>query len=110
MMLPRLLMATLGASLLFAADDVPKYDMTHYVVGFFRKGPNYGSGNAGDRQKLKAGHLANIRKMTALGRLAVAGPFDEDGDIQGILIFKGTTMEEAKALVSEDPLVKAGQF
>jgi alpha-L-fucosidase 2 len=80
------------------------------VIGFFRKGPNYGAGNAGDRQKLLAGHLANIRKMAALGKLAVAGPFDEDGDIRGILIFKGTTMEEAKALGLQDPMVKAGQF
>jgi acetyl esterase len=80
------------------------------VVGFFRKGPNYRAGNAGDRQRLMAGHLANIRKMAALGKLAVAGPFDDDSDILGILIFKGTTMEEAKALGFEDPMVKAGQF
>ncbi len=109
-MLPRLLIAALGAWLLLAADDAPNYDMTRYVMGFFRKGPNYGEGSAGDRQKLMAGHLANIRKMAALGKLAVAGPFDEDGDIRGILIFKNTTMEEAKALGLEDPMVKAGQF
>src|ERR1700722_2233268 len=109
-MLPRLPIAALGAWLLLAADDAPNYDMTRYVMGFFRKGPNYGEGSAGDRQKLMAGHLANIRKMAALGKLAVAGPFDENGDILGILIFKGTTMEEAKALGFEDPMVKAGQF
>jgi hypothetical protein len=50
MMLLRLLMAALGASL-FSADDSAKYDMTRYVIGFFRKGPNYGAGNAADRQK-----------------------------------------------------------
>ena len=96
MMLPRLLMAALGASLLFAADDSPKYDMTHYVMGFFRKGPNFGKGDAGDGQRLLAGHLANIRKMAALGKLAVAGPFADDGDILGILIFKNATMEKPR--------------
>ena len=110
MIFPRLLVAALGAGLLFAADESPKYDMTHYVMGFFRKGPKFGTGDPGDRPKLLAGHLANIRKMAALGKLAVAGPFDEDSDLLGVLIFKGTTIEEAKALVAEDPMVKAGQF
>jgi acetyl esterase len=110
MMLPRFLLAAVGAALLFAADEAPQYDMAHYMMGFFRKGPNYGTGDPADRQKLLAGHLANIRKMAALGKLAVAGPFEDHSDMFGVLIFKGTTADEAKALVAEDPMVKSGQF
>jgi len=109
MKLRRLLLAALGASLLFAADESPSYDMTHYLMGFFRKGPNYGAGNPEDRQKMLAAHLANIRKMAALGKLAVAGPFEDHGDLLGVFIFKGTTADEAKTLVAEDPMVKSGQ-
>jgi acetyl esterase len=105
-----LLLAVLAASSVFGADEGLPYDMTNYVVGFLRKGPNSGSGDAAETQKLMEGHMANIRKMAAGGKLAVAGPFTDNGDLRGMFIFKNTTLEEAKALVAADPAVKAGRF
>lgn len=45
-----------------------------------------------------------------MGKLNVAGPFGDDGDWRGILIFKSGTLEEIKALVEQDPMVKIGRL
>jgi uncharacterized protein YciI len=42
--------------------------------------------------------------------LVVAGPLADNSEVRGILIFKGVTTEEAKALADEDPAVKAGRL
>ena len=101
---------TLVSAALCAADTSIQYDMTNYLLGFLRKGPTYGAGTKEESATMMAGHLANIQRMSALGKLAVAGPLTDNGDIRGILIFKNTTPEEAKRLVGADPAVKAGRF
>src|SRR6202047_5054655 len=105
-----ILLLILTAPSTFAADEGLPYDMTNYIVGFLRKGPNSTSENPPDTRKIQEGHMANIRKMAAAGKLAVAGPFTDNGDLRGIFIFKNTTMEEAKALVAADPAVKSGRL
>jgi acetyl esterase len=110
MRIASLLLAVLAAPSVFGADEGLPYEMTNYVVGFLRKGPNSGSGDAAETQKLMEGHMANIRKMAAGGKLAVAGPFADNGDLRGMFIFKNTTLEEAKAMVAADPALKAGRF
>lgn len=104
-----ILLAVLARSV-FAADEGLPYEMTNYIVGFLRRGPNATSENTAETQKIQEGHLANIRKMAAAGKLAVAGPFMDNGDLRGMFIFKNTTMEEAKALVASDPAVKSGRL
>jgi uncharacterized protein YciI len=47
--------------------------------------------------------------MGATGKLLVAGPFTDGGDLRGMFIFK-CSMEEAKAMAAEDPAVKAGRL
>ena len=106
----QILLVALTASSAFCADEGLPYDMTNYVVGFLRKGPNSTTENTPETRKIMEGHMANIRKMAAVGKLAVAGPFTDNGDLRGIFIFKNTTMEEAKALVAADPAVKSGRL
>jgi uncharacterized protein YciI len=49
--------------------------------------------------------------MADTGKLIVAGPFtDGAGDLRGILIFHGVTLDEAKAMIAEDPAVRAGRL
>lgn len=60
--------------------------------------------------KLQEGHLANINKMVAAGKLLVSGPFLEDANWRGIFILKCDTKDEAENLVKEDPAVIAGRL
>lgn len=96
---------------LMAADgqDLPP-DMDRYVVGILKRGPSWTAGKTPEHEKLMAGHLAHLGKMAQTGKLVAAGPFLDGGDIAGILIFHGTSVDEATALASEDPAVKAGHL
>ena len=52
--------------------------------------------------------MNNIQRMANEGKLCVAGPFLEKGEIRGIYIFNVTTIEEARKLTETDPLIKSG--
>ncbi len=103
------LLGVCGSGLLLAADE-PKYEMTNYVMGLLRKGPNWTSASTEESKRVQAGHLANINKMAATGKLIVAGPFSDNGELRGVFIFHKPTIDEAKAMVADDPAVKAGRL
>jgi len=88
----------------------PRYEMTTYTVGMVRKGPNWTADDTPETRGVQAGHMANIQKMAATGKLIVAGPMGEGDDLRGIFIFKDTTLDEARAMMAVDPAVKAGRF
>jgi uncharacterized protein YciI len=91
-------------------NGTPEYEMTNYVLGMLRKGPNFGTGTKEENQRLMEGHLANIRKMAAEGKMIVAGPLTDNGDLRGIFIFKAKSPDDVRAMTEEDPAVKAGRF
>lgn len=53
------------------------------------------------------GHLENIGRMAAAGKLVVAGPLGKnEKSYRGIYIFNVKTIEEANALLATDPAIK----
>lgn len=64
---------------------------------------------------LQEGHMANIRRLYAEGKLKVAGPFGDDGNWRGIFIFDQsapgcTTKEEMEQQLKTDPAIAAGRL
>ncbi|MBJ2175500.1 hypothetical protein JBL43_14710 [Aureibaculum sp. A20] len=88
------------------ADD---YGMKRYVIAFLKKGPNRikDSIKAAD---LQMAHMSNIKRLSREGKLAIAGPFLDDGELRGIYIFNVETVKEAKKLTETDPAIKAGSL
>jgi uncharacterized protein len=89
----------------WGADE---YGMKQYVLAFLKKGSK--AVDSSQRNQLLQGHLKNIGRLAKEGKLLLAGPFLDKGDLAGIFIFNVTTIEEAKNLVATDPAVKAGLF
>ncbi len=54
--------------------------------------------------------MANIRRLGEQGKLALAGPFLDDGSVRGIYVFNVETLEEARALTETDPAIQAGRL
>jgi uncharacterized protein YciI len=88
------------------ADD---YGMKQYVMAFLKKGAVSISDTL-RRKELLRGHMANITKLAASGKLVVAGPMMDDTGLEGIFVFNVKTIAEAEALSLTDPAVKAGMF
>jgi uncharacterized protein YciI len=86
------------------------YEMTTYYVGFLYRGAKWTSEETPETRKLQEEHMANIRRMGAEGKLVIAGPFMDNGDLRGLYVFRVASAEEAKALVESDPAVKAGRL
>jgi uncharacterized protein YciI len=53
--------------------------------------------------KIMAGHMANMEKLSKEGRLLAAGPFEGGG---GMFIFKGSSTADVTEWISPDPGVK----
>lgn len=83
-----------------------------FVFVYLKSGPKSGQGDKDTRQKMFAGHMANIRRLADEKKLVIAGPFAKPADKtwRGILIMDVTKTEEAKALAATDPGVQAGEF
>jgi uncharacterized protein YciI len=89
--------------------------MRTYYMAFLRRGPAWSSEKTPESTAAFEGHMANINRLAACGKLLIAGPFDVQPGapadaIAGIFIFDVPTLEEAVALTQTDPAVKAGRF
>jgi uncharacterized protein YciI len=92
------------------AAQTPRYEMDTCVMVFLKRGPKWTAESTPETQKIQAGHMAHIQEMAKSGKLAVAGPFADNGEIRGIFIFHHCTLEDARQMAENDPAVKAGRL
>jgi uncharacterized protein YciI len=85
------------------------YGMRKYVMAFLKSGPNRTQDSI-TRAKLQRAHLDNIGKLAEEGKLSLAGPFLDDGEIRGIYIFNVESIDEARDLTNTDPAIQAGSL
>lgn len=86
-----------------------KYEMKQYWMVFLKKGPHRDQDTT-TVAKLQEGHMANISRLASLGKLMVAGPFGDDGDLRGIFILDCKDEAEVRALCNTDPAITAGRL
>lgn len=100
----------------------PKYDaeaaqrlgadprgMRSYVLVLLKTGPNKVAAGK-ERDEMFAGHFANIKRLAAEGKLALAGPFDGVDGWRGLFIFAVKDIEEARQLTATDPVILKGEM
>lgn len=90
----------------YGADD---YGMKQYVIAYLKRGPNRDRDSL-EVVELQKAHLKNITRMAEEGKLVLAGPFLDNGDVRGIYIFDVETIDEAKMLTETDPAIQAGSL
>src|SRR5579883_232104 len=74
------------------------------------KGPAWTAEETPEVERLQEAHLANIRRLVALGKKVVVGPILDGGVIRGVSALRVSSAEEAHALMKSDPAVQAGRF
>jgi len=99
-----------------AWQDVGEHfpNMTIYYVYLLRKGPIWTAEETPELDALQAAHLANMKRLTDLGKLLINGPlldsFANSGELRGIGVLQTSSFDEAHGLISTDPMVKAGHL
>ena len=92
----------------------PETAMTEYYIAFLRRGPAWTSAVTPETTRVSQGHMANIERLRAEGKLVVAGPLDDANGgpnrLAGLFVFRTASAEETKQLVDTDPAVVAGRF
>jgi uncharacterized protein YciI len=88
------------------ADDM---GMHQYVLVILKTGPNKMPKGEG-RDKMFAGHFANINRLASEKKLVLAGPLDGVEGRRGIFVFNTPDIEEAKKFVATDPVIVNGEM
>ncbi|MGO8947369.1 MAG: YciI family protein [Ktedonobacterales bacterium] len=84
--------------------------MTVYYVEMLRKGPAWTPESTRETERLQEAHLANNRRLVALGKLILVGPCLDDGDLRGIDVYRAESLAEVQVLADSDPAVQAGRL
>jgi uncharacterized protein YciI len=93
-----------------SAAEGPPLKLIQYQLVLLKKGPANDTARTADGQKVVKEHVAFLYKLAADGINMAAGPFTDEGEIQGILMVKAPTPEKALEIEAADPAVKAGIF
>jgi uncharacterized protein YciI len=89
--------------------DVPR-NLKQYFLGFLVKGERWNDTEGAQAAELMPLQLAFLRQQMESGRYLVAGPVLDEGRLAGMMIIDAKTAEDAAALASMDPAVKAGRL
>lgn len=92
-----------------SAQEKREEELKAYYFVLLKKGPNRTQDSA-TAAKIQKEHLDNINRLASIGKLNVAGPFLDDGDMRGIFIFDSGNEQEVISLVESDPAVKSGRL
>lgn len=99
-----------------AWKDVSEHfpNMTIYYLFLLRKGPSWSPEATPEIGALQEAHLANMRRLGAVGKLVLNGPlldaFATSGEIRGIGVLRAGSFAEAQELISTDPMVRVGHL
>jgi uncharacterized protein YciI len=86
-----------------------EYGMRRYVLVILKTGPTPMPAGK-ERDEMFKGHFANINRLAAEGKLALAGPFDGANGWRGLFILAVSDIDEAKRLTATDPVVSSGEM
>jgi uncharacterized protein YciI len=86
-----------------------EHGMRKYVLVILKSGPTPVAAGA-ERDEMFRGHFANMKRLSAEGKLALAGPLDGVDGWRGLFILAVADIEEARKLVATDPVVIKGEM
>lgn len=94
---------------LATAVGADAHGMRQYVLVILKTSPTPVAPGP-ERDEMFKGHFANMKRLAAEGKLALAGPLDGVDGWRGLFILAVGDIDEAKALVATDPVVAQGEM
>lgn len=87
------------------SDPDPKYTMIKLPLMILRKTPKAAGGIP---DSVLQAHFEHYTKLNAQGKVRIAGPFAGSQTIIGVLMMSAMSLDDAKALMADEPLVRHG--
>jgi uncharacterized protein len=84
--------------------------MGRYVFGLYRRPPNLPTITEAEVNQIQEGHLAHLRRLAEAKELIIAGPFEEDTNLRGVVIFSTSSLDRARELMETDPATIHGRL
>jgi uncharacterized protein len=91
-----------------ASQDQTPPAMKTWFVRLIPPRPTFMQDITESEQKIMQEHLVYLKGLYAKGVLIFGGPVLEPKGVYGVLVFEAATEDEARAIASADPSVKAG--
>lgn len=94
------------------AAPAPKMEFDQFVLVLLLRPPNAPELPKPELDGLQEGHIANIRRLHAEGKLLKAGPTDDESarNVRGIFILTTASVAQAREWVASDPPIKRGRL
>ena len=76
-----------------------------FCFGFLNSFPDRKQIPVAEAEKIQEGHLAHMTTMAKAGHLLAAGPFLTPGGPRGIVVYRCSSLEQAKEWTAKDPAI-----
>ena len=98
------------AGLLALAATLFAQDARTVYVAFLAKGPSWTADASPALEQLQRDHGAYLDSLSSSHKALVSGPVGDDGPLRGVTMLGAASLDEARAIESADPAVKAGRL
>ena len=103
-----MLFLLLGVATVWSQESSP--GQPTYFAALVMKGSKWTAERTPAMNRVSQEHRDWLHKMASEGKLALAGPFTDNGEFRGLYIFKLSSAQEIQALCDSAPAVRAGQI
>ena len=86
----------------------PAHKLIEFHMAILKHGPKWTADENDETKRLHQQHVEYVVSMLESGKAIIAGPFTDGGEVDGILVFRAKSADEAKAWAEADPSVAAG--
>jgi len=82
------------------------YVMKKYYLVLLKANPDKEPLDSARVMDIQEAHLDNISRLADLGKIVIAGPMGDDGNLRGIFVMDCLSLDEAESLVQTDPAIQ----
>ena len=86
----------------------PAHKMIQFHMALLKHGPKWTAAENADTKRLHQQHVDYVVSLLDSGKAVLAGPLTDNGEIDGVFVFRANSAEEAKAWAEADPSVASG--
>jgi len=86
----------------------PAHKLVEFHMGLLKRGPKWTAEQNAETKRLLDQHVEYVTSLLDSGKVVIAGPITDNGEIGGVFVFRAKSAEEAKSLAEADPTVVAG--